>query len=139
MTKENNTFLLEVVTPSRQYFTGQVRSLILSTADGQLGVERGHESAVTAIVPGELSFQNGDGWQIAVVGEGFAEIDRDRVVVLVHFAERPEEIDRVRAEEELLRAQEELRQKRSIQEYYRSKMAMARAMARLKAGQHSGM
>lgn len=48
-------------------------------------------------------------------------------------AERPEEIDKVRAEEAKERAQEQLRQKQSIQEYYHSRASLARAMTRLKA------
>ena len=39
-----------------------------------------------------------------------------------------------RAEEAKERAQEQLRQKQSIQEYYRSKASLARAMSRLKVG-----
>ena len=37
-------------------------------------------------------------FHIAAVGSGFAEIKRDHVILLVGFAERPEEIDRKRAE-----------------------------------------
>ena len=40
--------------------------------------------------------------------------------------------------EALERAQEQLRQKQSIREYYMSKASMARALSRLKASQHKG-
>ena len=52
--------------------------------------------------------------------------------MLVGFAEHPEEIDRKRAEAARERAEERLRQKQSIHEYYHSKAALARAVARLK-------
>jgi len=55
------------------------------------------------------------------------------VTVLVETAERPEEIDEVRAKEALERAEEQLRQKQSIREYYHSRASLARAMTRLKA------
>ena len=64
---------------------------------------------------------------------GFVETINNRVTVLVETAERPEEIDKVRAEEAKERAQEQLRQKQSIQEYYHSRASLARAMTRLKA------
>ena len=48
--------------------------------------------------------------------------------------EYPEEIDIRRAKEAKERAEEQLRQKQSIQEYHRSKASLARAMERLKAG-----
>ena len=47
-------------------------------------------------------------------------------------AESPEEIDIRRAEEAKERALEQLRQKQSIQEYYRSSASLSRAMSRLK-------
>ncbi len=57
----------------------------------------------------------------------------NRASVLVNTAERPEDIDVKRAEEAKERAEEQLRQKQSIQEYYLSQASMARAMTRLKA------
>jgi F-type H+-transporting ATPase subunit epsilon len=66
------------------------------------------------------------------VSQGFAEIINNRVSVLVNSAERPEEIDVKRAEEARQRAQERLRHKQSIQEYYLSQASLARAMTRLK-------
>ena len=54
-------------------------------------------------------------------------------MLLVSSAERPEEIDINRAQAARERAKEHLRQKQSLQEYYNSKAALARAMARLKA------
>ena len=52
--------------------------------------------------------------------------------MLVDTAERPEDIDEVRAREAMERAKEQLRQKQSIQEYHVSQASMARAMYRLK-------
>lgn len=72
-------------------------------------------------------------YETVVVGAGFVETINNRVTVLVETAERPEEIDKVRAEEAKERAQEQLRQKQSIQEYYHSRASLARAMTRLKA------
>ena len=71
-------------------------------------------------------------WEPAAVGAGFVEIKPDYVILLVGFAEHPEEIDRKRAEAARERAEERLRQKQSIHEYYHSKAALARAVARLK-------
>ena len=53
-------------------------------------------------------------------------------VSLVDSAERPEDIDEVRAREAMERAQEQLRQKQSIYEYRMSKASLARAVSRLK-------
>lgn len=69
-----------------------------------------------------------------IVGQGFAEVMPDYAILLVSTAERPGEIDKARAERAKAHAEECLRQKQSVQEYHRSKAALARAMARLKAG-----
>ena len=52
--------------------------------------------------------------------------------------ELPEEIDIRRAQEAKQQAEEELRQKQSIQEYYQSKASLARAMARLRGAEKHG-
>ena len=126
------TFCLEILTPDRRFYEGPAQSLILPAVDGQMGVQAGHEPAVTGIEPGELRYRTDGVWYSAAVGYGFAEIKGDHVILLVGFAERPEEIDRKRAEAAKERAEERLRQKQSRQEYYHTKAALARALARLR-------
>jgi len=67
-------------------------------------------------------------------------IDGEKGILAHHenmvIAERPEDIDVKRAEEAKERAEEQLRQKQSIQEYYLSQASMARAMTRLKASRN---
>ena len=112
---EGKCFHLEVVTPDRQFYIGDADSLVLPAIDGY------------------MKYRSEGAWTHAVVSQGLAEIMPDRVMVLTTSAERPEEIDWKRAEAAKERAEERLRQKLSIQEYYNSKAALARAMARLKA------
>ena len=71
------------------------------------------------------------------MGDGFVEIMPEFVVLLADTVEWPDEIDIRRAKEAKERAQERLRQKESQREYYHSKAALSRAMARLKVtGKH---
>ena len=69
---------------------------------------------------------------VGVVGEGFVQIVNNRVVLIVDSAEKPEDIDRVRAKEAKIRAEERLRQKESLKEYKQSEASLARALTRLK-------
>ncbi len=96
-------------------------------------MQPGHEPVVTALRPGTVRFQTDGTPHEVVVSDGFAEIMPDYCILLVSSAERPDEIDRARAERAKERAEERLRQKQSIREYHLSKAALARAMARLKA------
>ena len=129
---EERQFHLEIVTPDRQFFIGEAQELTVPAIDGSLGVLAGHEPAVTALEPGLLRYRAGGEWHEAVVGQGFAEIVNNRVTLIVETAEKPEDIDLRRAEEQKERAEEQLRQKQSIQEYHMNQMALARAMTRLK-------
>ena len=75
------------------------------------------------------------GWHYAAISEGFIQIMPDRAVILADSCELPEEIDIKRAEEARERAEEQLRQKQSIREYYETQAALNRAMNRLKISQ----
>ena len=130
---EVHTFRLEILTPYRQFFAGEAQGLVFPAVDGQMGVEPGHEPAVTAVEPGVLRYQTGGEGYTAAVGSGFAEIMPESVVLLVSSAERPEEIDQARAEAARERAEERLKTQQSVRDYYRSRAALARALARLKA------
>ncbi len=128
------TVITRVLTGSdRQFYTGPATNLTMPALDGEYGVQPGHEPVVTALRPGTVRFQTDGTPHEVVVSDGFAEIMPDYCILLVSSAERPDEIDRARAERAKERAEERLRQKQSIREYHLSKAALARAMARLKA------
>ena len=127
------TMGLYLVACDRLFYEGRVCSVVVPTEDGELGIMPHHEELFIAISIGEMRFQKEDGtWVSVFVSTGFAEVANNRMRVMVQSVELPEEIDVNRAREAKERAEEELRQKRSIQEYHQSRMAMARAMERMK-------
>ena len=127
-----NTFELKVVAINRIFFNGKCKQVIVSAADGSIGIMAHHEKSVLALVEGPMRIQTeNDEWIEAVTGVGHAQIAYNRMSIIVDFAEKPEEIDERRAQEALERAQEAMRQKQSIQEYHMSQANIARAMARL--------
>lgn len=125
-------FHLEVYTPERLFYDDEVEMVIVESSDGEVGILKGHIPMVAAVSVGELRILIDEEWKAAFVNEGFIEVRPDATVILVRSAEWPEEIDAMRAEEALERAEERLRQKRSMTEYHQSKAALARAMARLR-------
>ena len=131
----SNSFYLKIIAANRVFYSGRCRSIIVPEYDGQKEILAHHEDMVIAVNDGEMRFQpeGSDNWEYAVVGIGFVEIVNNRVTLLVESAERPEEIDVARAHEAKERAEEQMRQKQSIHEYYHSRASLARAMARLKA------
>lgn len=129
-------FSLKILASDRVFYEGKCRMVIVPAADGQLGILANHGDLVVALDIGEVRFQKEDEtWEKVLIGSGVMQDINNRVTILTEFAERPEEIDAKRAAEAKERAQEQLRQKQSIQEYHQSKAALARAIARLKESQ----
>lgn len=127
-----NLFRLKIYTPERMIFDGDAEIFTVTTLDGQFSFMAGHAPIVMPLVVGTIKIVTPEGPQEVFNSEGFLEIDHEGASVYVQACETPEEIDKFRAEEARLRAEERLRQKQSIQEYRSSKMALARAMERLR-------
>lgn len=128
-----STFYLKIIASDRVFFEGQCQSLVLPLIDGEKEILAHHEKMAAAVEIGELRIKKEDGEVIrAAITSGIAEVVNNRVVVLAFSVELPEEIDIKRAEEAKERAEEQLRQRQSIQEHIVSQTALARATARLK-------
>ncbi|EET61145.1 putative ATP synthase F1, epsilon subunit [Marvinbryantia formatexigens DSM 14469] len=127
-----NTFQLKITSSSGCFYDGPCESLILPTDDGAYGIQANHESMVIGICIGEMRFLNENGWQSVILGQGYARSEDNHVTLVVDSAERPEDIDENRARAAKQRAEERLAVQNSRKEYYRGKLAMTRAMTRLK-------
>ena len=129
-----NTFSLKIIASDKVFYDGKCGIVIVPALDGEQAIMAHHEDMVIATRVGEVRFkeQEQDDWKKAVVGIGFVHIAYNRVTMLVDTAERPEDIDEVRARQAMERAEEQLRQKQSIEEYHVSQASLARAMIRLK-------
>lgn len=128
-----STFILEIITPERNFFSGEAECVIFKSADGEIGVLAKHAPTVVTVNVGPIRINAQGKWIDAVVTDGFAKIMPDRVVIMTDTAEYPEEIDVNRAKAAKQRAEERLQKQLSQLEYMRSKAALARAMARIKA------
>lgn len=133
-------FNLKILTPERQIFDGDVEILTVTTMDGRFSFLANHMPVVMPLVVGTLAFRTAaDETKEVFNSEGFLEFRHEGVLVYVQACEPPEDIDKQRAAEAKLRAEERLRQKQSMQEYQQSKMALARAMARLRVTNHDSV
>jgi F-type H+-transporting ATPase subunit epsilon len=130
-----STFSLKIIASNKIFFEGKCETLTVPALDGELEIMAHHQNMVVATQVGGIRFkeEGSEEYQKAIVGIGFVHIANNRVTMLVDTCEKPEDIDRVRAEEALERAKEQLRQKQSIQEYHVSRASLARAMYRLKS------
>ena len=126
-----NRFILNITASSGEFYQGNCENLVLPIGDGVYGVQAGHSQVLVALHMGILHFDADGESRDVLVGDGIAEVTPSYVMVLVDSAERPEDIDKNRAEAARIRAEERLQHKQSMHEYYQSKIALDRAMQRL--------
>ena len=119
-----STFWLKVIASDHVFYDGSCEALVVPAHDGEVGILPHREAMILASQEGELRFRipGETDWHRAVVGLGIVQVANNRVTVVVDTAERPEDIDQVRAR----------------QEYHMSRASMARALSRLKASQQKG-
>ena len=85
------TFYFEIIASDKKFYSGACEHVIFPAVDGLYGVLANHEDTVTAVVAGELRFKVDGEWKVCIVGEGFADVTRDFVVIVVDTVERPEQ------------------------------------------------
>jgi F-type H+-transporting ATPase subunit epsilon len=100
--------LLELATPTRQLVSDEVDEVVAPGSEGYFGVLPGHAAFLATLGSGEVVYRRGrDEVHLAVHG-GFTEVTPERVIILAETAERPDEIDRERAERARQRAEQRM-------------------------------
>lgn len=104
-----SSFLLEIITPKRIAFSDQVEMVTASTSSGVIGVLSHHVPLFTRLIEGEVKITKANEELYLVIGGGFMEVTRDKVMILVTDAYHAQEINEAevlaakkRAEEALL-------------------------------------
>lgn len=116
--------------------TAEADEVVAPGVEGYFGVLPGHAAFLTTLAPGEVSYRTGQTEHRVAVSGGFAEVRAERVIILAENAERPDEIDRERAERARQRAEMRLQGRNPDNpqgeiDYTRALAALARALTRL--------
>ncbi len=129
-----STQRLEIVTPEKKVFTGDVRFVVVPGEAGELGILPNHAPLMSGLKIGVVKVQQQDGkaFKLAVNG-GFVEVRNNKVTILADSAERDDEIDRERAERAKERAERRISEKSAELDLLRAELALKRALNRLKA------
>jgi F-type H+-transporting ATPase subunit epsilon len=124
---------LDIVTPERLSFSGEVDSVNLPGALGEFGVLPGHTPFLSELKIGVMHLRRQGRTEAFAVTQGIAEVTPVKVTVLVKTAERGEEIDVARAEASRARAEQRLRERREGIDTVRAETALQRSLSRLRA------
>ncbi len=125
-------FSLDIVTPTRTVFSGEVQSFSAPGVLGGFQVLFNHAPLLSSIKVGRVKIIDVSGKEVHyATSGGFVEVNANKVILLAETAERSDEIDVQRAEEARRRADEQLRKEEDVDEE-RARAALVRAINRLK-------
>jgi F-type H+-transporting ATPase subunit epsilon len=127
--------LLEVVTPAGLLLREEVDEVIAPGEDGYFGVRPGHTPFLSTLGLGEIRYRVGAHWLYLTSFWGFCEVLPDRVNILAELGERPEDIDRSRAEVARDQALARMKAIRDEEGYREAQLAYVRALTRLAVSQ----
>nr|BDA97206.1 ATP synthase CF1 epsilon subunit [Cryptomonas borealis] len=92
---------VNIIAPDRNIWDAPAEEVILPSSTGQLGILRGHASLLTALDIGVMRVRVDKNWIPVVLMGGFAEIEDDKVTILVSGAEEGSKIDKNLAQKDL--------------------------------------
>jgi F-type H+-transporting ATPase subunit epsilon len=126
-------FTVEIVTPVRVVFKGQVSSFSAPGVEGGFQILAGHAPFMSAIGIGPVTIKSLEGTDTSyATSGGFVEVRNNTVTLLAETAERADEIDVNRAEASRDRARERIESYKLDTDIDRARGSMARALNRLR-------
>lgn len=123
---------LQIITPTRTILDEEVESVILSTTEGEMGVYYDHEPVVALLDYKQTSYRQEGKKKFATTLGGFAEVTKDRVVILTDASELQDEIDLERAKRAKERAEKRLTDRSEGIDHLRAEIALKKAIARIR-------
>jgi len=78
-------FHINILTPEKQIFEGELSSLIVPAALGYLGVLSNHAPLVANLTPGKITYKETRGKQTTIknTGKGFIEVVKNKATILL--------------------------------------------------------
>ncbi|MBR9976931.1 MAG: ATP synthase F1 subunit epsilon [Bacteroidetes bacterium] len=128
-----NLFELEIITPQRKEYTGSVQSVSCPGESGRFQILYNHAPFLATLAVGLAKVIDAEGntIQYAISG-GSAQVFHNQMRVLANAAERSDSIDVARAEAAKRRAEERLKSHTEDIDSERVRLALLRAINRLK-------
>lgn len=104
-------FIVNVVTPEEEIFSGEAELVIARSPEGEFGIMNNHVPFLAALVPGLVTIVSGGDRDSYIVSGGFLEASGDadgyHVIVLADDADEAGDIDAGEAKRRIAEAQRE--------------------------------
>ena len=124
---------IRVLTPDRVICSTTADEVVLPGLTGQIGVLDGHAALITALDTGLLRIKLNEKWTPIILCGGLAEIDRDKVTVLVNDVEELTSIELSEATSELEKAALAVENAETSKARLDASVQLRKATARLEA------
>lgn len=134
---QNRSFHLEIRTPEKQIYEGDVTSVHAPGVEGNFQILYGHIPFLTTLDLGEIRILESDTPRSMSTSGGVFEVLRTGVTALVETAEWASDIDVSRAESALERAKEQLAADAADLNRPQVEASLARAQNRIKVAGNS--
>lgn len=129
-----NPMHVEVISPDGPIFQQDGVDMVVARAeDGEFAVQKGHLPLAAALTMCVVRIKKGAEEERVAVFGGFLENKGNQVNVVAPLAELAETIDVARAQASKKRAEDRIQSKNSEVDMDRAKLALMRALTRLKA------
>ena len=124
-------FHLEIVTPDRYFFEGEVDMVIVKGVEGDLAILKDHSPIATPLKISKVRIFQDNIEKIASIVQGYITVRDNKATIVTEAAEWPDEIDIERATEAKKRAEALLQKQRDDINYTRARAALQRAITRI--------
>jgi F-type H+-transporting ATPase subunit epsilon len=125
------TLELEIVTPDKRVVSDRAEEVQIPGKNGYMGILPGHAPLISELAVGEITYRKEGKTEHLSVAWGFAEVLPAKVTILAETAERAQDIDIKRAQEQRDRAEQYLKSGDPNIDYARALNALQRAETRL--------
>nr|YP_009313511.1 ATP synthase CF1 subunit epsilon [Galaxaura rugosa]SCW21765.1 ATP synthase CF1 subunit epsilon [Galaxaura rugosa] len=127
------TLNIRVIAPDRTVWDASAEEVILPSSTGQLGILSGHIPLLTALDIGVMRVRIDKEWIPIVLLGGFAEVENNKITILVNGAEEVTDIDAEVAQQSLEEAYNLLAEATTNKAKIEATQNMRKARARLQA------
>jgi F-type H+-transporting ATPase subunit epsilon len=124
---------IRVLTPDRVICSTTADEVVLPGLTGQIGILDGHASLITALDTGLLRIKLDEKWTPIILCGGLAEVDQDRVTVLVNDVEELITLELSEVTQELEKATLAVESAETSKAKLDASMELKKATARLEA------
>lgn len=127
------TLQIRVIAPDKIVWDANAEEIILPSSTGQLGILKDHIPLLTALDIGVMRVRINKEWQPIILLGGFAEIESNKITILVNGAETVSNLNLIDEKNNLKNATNSIEQAKTNKEKIEAIQNVRKAKARVQA------